>query len=230
MHLRPSFFADGLRRPGFLALAALVVLAGCAAPTRSREVDPSLGSVPRNFVGDPSLPKNLRRVVLFPVWSGEIAPGESAMALDAVFAAALERAARFEVVPLPREECNRRYGVEALSSAAALPAALVTDLIRDFNAEGVILVDLTAYRPYRPILLGLRAKLILLFDSHIAWSCDDLFSTTNPAVIAGLGKFYASAGAGKGSPPVNYTEAALISPSRFADYAATAMFATLPRR
>ncbi len=218
-----------LRAAGLTALA-MALLAGCSSPGTSAKSDPGLKDYPRNFTGDAFMPERVKRVVLFPIWSGEIATEESAAALDAVFAAALERGSRFEVVLLPREDCRRRYGVESISSAAALPPGMLTELDRDFNAEGVLLVDLTAYRPYRPILLGLRAKLILFADARVAWACDDIFSASNPAILNGLAKFYRSAGAGNGSPPVNYTEAALISPSRFADYAATAMFATLPRR
>ncbi len=214
-----------------LSLAVVVVAgAGCATQERKPAMQKPVTQAARNFVGEKHLPAGLRRVVLLPVCGGDAAVPESAEALDAAFAIALERQMRFEVVTLSREECRRRFGADSLLSAGALPAGFLDEISHDFAAQGVLFVDLTAYRPLRPITLGIRAKLALLDSGKLIWSFDQVFSASDPGVIAGLRAFYAAGGGDRGENPANLPEAALISPSRFGAYAAEATFETLPPR
>jgi len=213
-----------------LCAAAAVLAAGCAGLGRVTVEKRPVSPVRQNFVGESRLPETLRRVVLLPVWGGEAAPSESALALDPGFATALVRQKRFEVVTISREECQRRFGNDSLSSASALPAGFLDELRRDFAADGVMFVDLTAYHPIRPIALGVRAKLALTAGARIIWSFDDVYSAEDPAVLQGIRRYYGAAGGDRGEGPANLPEAALISPSRFGAYAADATFQTLPPR
>ncbi len=228
----PAPYAHPLFRPRVFAaaLAGLVAGAGCTGPAHSGKMTKPPAPVVRNFNGDPRLPKNLRRVVLLPIAGGEAAPTEAAGALDAVFATALVRQARFEVVPLSREECQRRFGTDSLVSTAALPDGMLAELGRDYAAQGVLFVDLTAYHAMRPIALGIRAKLALVAETRLVWSCDEIFSGGNPAIVAGLRRYYASAGGDRSENPINLPESALLSPSRFGAYVADMTFQTLPAR
>ena len=47
-------------------------------------------------------------------------------------------------------------GVEALSSAAALPADFLAVARRDFAADAVLFVDVTTFHAYPPLRLGVR--------------------------------------------------------------------------
>lgn len=222
---RPSRRPAGLA-PVSAALLGMVLLGGCMTPSVS---DPArLGPffTPVNFVGERSLPRDLRRVVLLPISGGDVAPAETVTALAATFAAALQRQDRFEVVTLAREECRRRFGVDELSSTAVLPRTMFADLQKEFGADGVLFVDLTVFRGYRPLALGLRSKLARCGDSRLVWTFDTVFSTDDPAV-ANSARHHFIASDGRGVPG-DLSPAVLQSPSRFADYAATAMFTTLP--
>lgn len=231
MNLRLDSFLSGVRVALALSAAALVAGGGCASMKDLTGQKPKpVAPVRRNFVGDKRLPQSLLRVVLMPVSGGDAASPESAAALDAVFATELVRQKRFEVVTLSREECRRRFGDEALSSSAALPPDFLDEIARDFAAQGVVFVDLTSYHPFRPIGLGVRAKLALTAGGRLIWSFDDLFTAEDPSVLAGIKKFYAVAGGDRGETPANLPEAALISPSRFGGYCASATFETLPPR
>jgi hypothetical protein len=210
--------------------AAVIACAGCESARGLAQKAKPVAPVHRNFVGEKSLPRALVRVVLLPVWGGEAATAQSAAALDSVFATELVRQKRFEVVAISREECRRRFGDEALSSASALPAGFLDEIAHDFAAQGVMFVDLTSYHPMRPIGLGVRAKLALTSGGRLIWSFDDVYSAEDPSVLAGIKKFYAPTGADRGEIPANLPEAALISPSRFGAYAASATFETLPPR
>jgi len=209
----------------FLPLGlSLLGLAGCMHPSVH---DPArLGPffTPVNHVGEPSL-GGLRRVVVLPVWGGHVASIEAVAEFDAVVVAALEQSQRFEVVSLSREDSLRRFGAESFSSASALPHNLLATLRREFAAEAVLMVDLTVYNSYRPLALGLRAKLAAIDGSRLIWSFDNLFSAENPAVANAARHHFLGADR---RVPADMTHGVLQSPSRFAAYASAAMFATLP--
>jgi hypothetical protein len=211
--------------PAALALAVLA-FAGCQNPSFD---DPArLGPFfsPVNFAGDPSLPSGLRRVVLLPVCGGAVAAPESSSQLDAVFATELQRQNRFEVVVLSRAECRRRFGAGEFSSAAALPRDLLPTLRREFAADAVLWVDLTAFRPYGPIALGVRAKLATLEEPRVLWTFDTVFSADDPAVANSARRHFIAQT--HTDVPADLTRTALQSPTRFGTYVAAAMFATLP--
>jgi len=97
----------------------MLLLAGCVElpdrpdlPVHVRvSLDPAANVGPRhtpvNHLGLVALPPEVRRVVLLPVSGGELLPPETAAGLDPVFAAALQRRMRFEVVPVSRAWCRR---------------------------------------------------------------------------------------------------------------------------
>lgn len=208
-----------------LAGMGLVCTAGCMAPAFNDPARIGPFFVPENHVGEPTT-GGLRRVVLLPIWTGALAPTETGASLDAVFAEALQRENRFEVVSLSREESLRRFRVEAVSAAAALPHDLLATLKREFAADAVLFVDVTAYNAYRPLALGLRAKLATLDQPRLVWSFDNVFSADDPTTANSARHFFL--GRDRAGVPVDLTPAVLQSPGRFAAYAAAAMFATLP--
>ncbi|MES2695203.1 MAG: hypothetical protein V4773_17140 [Verrucomicrobiota bacterium] len=212
----------------WLRLAALMAVAasltGCMTPGAA---DPSRTGpfyVPTNVRADPSL-GGIRRVVVLPVWSGEAAPAETAAELDAVVVAALQDSKRFEVVSLSREAALRKFRLESLSSVSALPHGMFETLQRDFAADAVLFVDITVYRAYRPLAIGLRSKLTKIAGAHQIWAFDNVFSADDASVANAARNHFIGADQ---RAPVDLTHGVLQSPSRFATYATTAMFATLP--
>jgi hypothetical protein len=211
-----------------LGLAAALLAAGCAHPPITDPAHRGPFFTPHNYIGEDRLPAEVHRVLLLPVHAGDFAPPEEAEAMDTVFATALERQMRFEVVTLSRTECQASYGTPDISSAAALPHDFLQDLGRKYGADAVMFVDLTAYQPYRPIVLGIRAKLSLVSDHRLVWTFDEVFSASNPAIDNAVRRFYVDSGGGP--MPLDMTTAALQSPTRFGAYAADAAFKTLPAR
>jgi hypothetical protein len=206
-------------------LLSLALLAGCAEPAFYDSARTGPFFVPQNVAGEPSL-GGLRRVVLLPLCGGTLAPEETLAALDPVVAAALQAENRFEVVPLSRAECRRKFRVAEFSSAGALPHDFLETLRRDFAADAVLMVDLTGFRAYRPLSLGLRAKLAALDGKRLVWTFDNLFSAEDPAVANSVRRH--QLGSDRGGVPTDLSAGALQSPTRFAGYAAAAMFGTLP--
>jgi hypothetical protein len=209
-----------------LAVALLVLAAGCMTPSFDDPARRGPFFTPANHAGEPSL-GGLRRVVLLPVCGGTLAPVETVAALDPVIVAALQQQHRFEVVTLSREQCRRRFHVEEFSSVAALPHDFLATLQREFAADGVLFIDITVFRPYRPIGLGLRAKLATLDgNARLVWTFDNVFSADDPAVANSARAHFL--GSDRGGVPADLSPGVLQSPARFAGYAAHAMFATLP--
>jgi hypothetical protein len=217
-----SFYSTVSRAAAILA--GVAVLAGCAHPPRtdSSRIGPFF--TPANFVGDPHL-GSIRRVVLLPVWAGPHVSPESAAALDEVFALALQKEKRFEVVQFTREQARRRYRVEALSSAGVMPHDLFATLQREFEADAVLFVDLTALEAYKPLALALRSKLAAIDGSRLVWSFDNVFSAEDPALANSARRFFLDRETGV---PADLTLSVLQSPRQLATYAAAAMFSTLP--
>lgn len=211
--------------PRALALLAVALAAGCGTPAFNDPARIGPFHTPANHFGEPSL-GGLRRVVLLPVCGGTLAPQETVAGFDQVFSAALQRQNRFEIVALSREECLRKFRAAEFSSVAALPRDFLAALKREFAADAVLFVDITVFRAYRPLALGLRGKLATIDGSRLVWTFDDVFAADQPSV-ANSARRHALVG-DRGDVPADLSPAVLQSPARFADYAATAMFTTLP--
>jgi hypothetical protein len=210
-----------------LALAALAATTGCSTLSAAKAHHTQAPEfVPANHVGDKVLPPGIRRVVLLPISGGSIATAESTAMLDLVAATALQEQNRFEVVPMTREDCALHFHQGDISSVSALPQNLMAVIRRDYNADAVMLVDVTVYNGYQPLAIGLRAKLATSDDAHLIWSFDNVFSADNASVAASATRYLQQREAA--GLPADLAQVSLESPSRFATYAAAAMFSTLP--
>ena len=183
---------------------------------------------PRNFTGDKILSASIRRVLVMPIYGGGVAEAGPTPALDDVLIGALQKQARFEVVALSREDCQRRIGRPEIASVALLPNGFLDELGKAYGVDAVLFVDLTIYHPYGPLALGFRAKLATVNEVRLIWSFDDAFSLANPNVVNSVHRYAHDAGSTQS--PVDMTLGTLQSPRRFAAYAADAMFDTLPPR
>jgi hypothetical protein len=216
---------------GALLLAVWAVLgAGCASAGRdlADTAKQTAYFTPANHHGEARLPATVRRVLLLPVSGGRIVPEDTAASLENVLATELLRAVRFEVVRLSRTECLQRFGSPEFSSAGPLPHDFMPTLARAFAVDAVLFVDVTAYRAYRPLALGLRAKLATVESTRLLWTFDDVFDADDVAVANSVRRYYETGGAGRG--PLDSAHGALQSPNRFAAYVAAATFETLPPR
>jgi hypothetical protein len=206
------------------SVALIAVFGGCATVTVPEKPRAGPFSTPANYSADASL-GGIRRVVVLPIWVGEGTSVETVAALDPVFLTALQQEKRFEVVTLSRTECRRRYGAEALSAATTLPHDLFETLKRDFAADAVLFVDLTAYHPYKPITMGLRGKLASLGDARLIWTFDNVYAAEAPPTATRTRSFLLERDR---TVPGDLAGSSLQSPAKFAALAAASMFATLP--
>jgi hypothetical protein len=213
---------------GVSLAAALWLANGCASVDSVQKLtkrDPIF--VPKNFTGVPRLPATLRRVVLLPVAGAAGVSVDALASFDAVMAAELQRTARFEVVTADPAALLGLCDRPRLLSVDALPPGFLSLLAREYDAEAVMFVDVTALSPYQPLSVGLRAKLAGA-DGTILWAFDTLFTTSDPAVANAARRHDRARHPTADPGDLSYT--VLRSPARLADYAATTAFATLPPR
>lgn len=220
----PSF------RSALVATLALAALAGCnhrASLLDPLTLDPKSGYTPANFRGDARLPDDLHRVAVLPVHGGTLAGVESLAALERALVGALQKQQRFEVVVVSRDECQRLFGATDFSSVAALPHGFLEQVAARYTVDAVLFTDLTVYRPYQPLSLGLRAKLAGTRDVRMVWAFDEVFTAEDPRLRRTIASRQRSAVAGALVDP---TPAVLQSPAQFGAVAAEIMFGTLPPR
>lgn len=214
-----------------LAGALLLLLTGCQS-WRDDFIDDAQNKQfyrPTNFNGEKQLPAGLRRVLVLPVFGGQVVTAETSGALDEIIVSALQQKARFEVVSVSREEIQRRFSQPEFSSAALLPGGFLADLSRAHGAEAVLFVDVTLYSPHAPLRVGFRAKLVAVADVRLIWTFDDAFSAADPTVVNSIQRSGRKEGLAA-RVPADMTVGTFQSPRRFAAYAADTMFETLPPR
>jgi hypothetical protein len=225
-----------IRMPRVLSVltrSVIVVLGAMLASCATVEELAQAGKAPQfyapvNVQAANQLPADIRRVVLLPVYCGEVAPEETGLSFDTALLAALQKQMRFEVVPASRDDLRRKFGAPEFSSANALPHGFLDALGADYAADAVLLVDLTALRPIRPLNLGFRAKLATVREVRLLWSFDEVLTADEPTVRRSA--LRASAGSRREKTPYDLSPATLQSPARFAAFVAGEMFATLPPR
>lgn len=221
-----------LATPRLLALLApLLLLAGCVTtPPRPDGARTGPFHTPANVRAADYFPEEIRRVALLPCASGGPRLAETTLAdLDRVLATNLVASARAEVVPVSRQRLRTLAGRPAVDSTAVLPADLVARVLAETGADALVFVDVTAHSAYPPLVLGLRARLVRPGDDQTVWNFDNLFSAARPEV-ANSARAHALGRETATRSPADLSHAALQNPLMFADYAADAMWSTLPPR
>jgi hypothetical protein len=210
---------------------SLLALFGCSSVMKPRDAVTGPFFAPTNIRAAAKIPAEVRRVVVLPVAGGPSLTEETLNVLDSVIQAELNKTGKFEVVPLTRDDLAKMTGSRQINSVEKLPTALIDKLFNIYNpysADAVLLVDVTAYSPYTPLVLGLRTKLARVTDGDIIWAADNVFSASDPTVANSARKHAETLGSDRG--PTNLNHTILQNPQRFAGYVAAATFQTLPPR
>ena len=208
-----------------------MVLTGCESYHKSDKPRETYKPkyTPRNVVGVAKLPQGVRRVVVLPAYWEKDANSDFVCDLDTILHLSLQRTGAFEVVPIDREQMYKLFGVYQFSSVQILPDDLISRIAKDYAADGVLFIDLTQNRPYRPIALGIRAKLVEVKTMQIIWSIDCLFDSADPAV-AGAALDFSKRSTYNSRMPVDSTGEILMSPRAYAGFVMDTIFGTLPPR
>ena len=225
-----------MRTRALLALIALALPACHAIPGKSLARRPASSQAPApapppprsaNFFREPMPDKSLpmRRVAMLPLSGDQLTP-PALREIAAAFHGELSKRALFEIVPVSGAELEAMCGQREISSVEHLPAQLLETLREKFGADGVLFTDITHLHAYRPISIGVRAKLVDIGSGAISWASDCVYDSGHPAVATNARTFQRQF-----SDPhraiADDGGSVLISPSRFAKYVANATFNSL---
>lgn len=90
-----------------------------------------------------------------------------------------------------------------------------------YNAGAVLYGVVTHYRPYEPLMVGLRVELVSAGDGRVLWAADGLFDAGDERVVDDVHNYHATKQAPSGK--LEGWRSILVSPTRFTTYAASRM-------
>jgi len=208
-------------------LCVFLALSSCRRFEQEKVVRQAEPFLPKNLYPTERLPTNFTRVAVLPCYF----PDEDSPLLsyvDDVFHQELTKQRLFETVRLTTEQMKVLFGIRRLSSSGQLPETFLSDIEKQTGANGVLLMDLNSYRPYKPLSLSVRAKLVEIKSADFLWAIDETFDAGQPGVIAAASQFQRAIQVNNLS--ARTTGSATASPRTFAKYVAHSIFSTLPIR
>ncbi len=182
---------------------------------------------PTNLYPVERLPTYFNRVVVLPCYHAD--PDSPLLDyIDNVFHQELAQERIFETIRISTNQMRKLFGLERISSSSDLPENFLRTLEEQTGANGVLFLDLDSYRPYRPMSLGVRAKLVDLKSGEFMWAIDETFDAGHAGVIVGASMFQEKAQVRALSSKTSGS--VLHSPRVFSKYIASTVFSTLPMR
>lgn len=210
----------------FLLLASLSGV-GCRRFEEEKIVAQAKPFIPKNLYPIERLPAYFNRVVVLPCfYSDQDSPVLDY--IDEVFHQELSQERIFETLRLSPKQMKEHFGVERVASNLPLPENFLMRLEELTAANGVLFVDVDSYRPYRPLSLGVRSKLVDLKTGEFMWAIDETFDSGHADVIAATRVFQDRAQVRALSAKTSGS--VIHSPRAFAKYVASSCFSTMPMR
>ena len=210
-----------------LGMIALALFSGCATVHRvNSEFDTTIGKKRKtsNIYRDGELPSQLTRVALLPMYKGDYEHMDLSL-IEENLRLELTKLNLFEVVTVAPETMKELFAQERFSSIEVLPTQLIEKLYARYAVDGLILIDLSYFKAYQPVGIGMRAKLVDCDTGKLVWAIDEVFDSSNPAVSNAARKFYKTESII--SYPLQNTQSALHSPNRFSKYVAHSLFGAI---
>lgn len=170
------------------------------------------------------VPEHLRRIAVLPFHKGNFKHVDFGE-IERNFALELSKTNRFEMIPISVDSMMELFAQERYSSIENLPTELLGKLHEAYAIDGVLLVDISYFRAYRPVGLGVRLKLLDGRTGEIVWAVDEVYDSSDHAVANAAKVFYKSESIV--TYPMNAADLAINSPNRFSKYVANSVFSTI---
>ncbi len=224
---RASLGTHALRAVGAAVLLAL--LAGCASTGGGGSAD-GRSALPANVYRQSSiLPASLKRVAILPlhVIGQDPTLNDGRDALEPIVHAELLRCARFELVPVARENLRQWTGRTGWAYTDALPRDLFSRVTKETGCDAVMFCQLTHYKPYPPVAIGWRMHLVDPSGPTIVWAVDEIFEGSQDSVAGPARSYYKRHFA---TPTGAEPQSILASPRRFGQFTLSCVVDSLPAR
>ena len=167
-----------------LIITFAIGFSGCRKFEQEKVVARAEPFVPTNLYPVERLPSYLNRVVFVPCYHED---NDSPVLnfIDDVFNQELSQERIFEIIRFSPSQMKKTFGVERVSSSGNLPENFLRKLESLTQSNGVLFVDIHSFRPYRPMSLGVRAKLVDIKSGEFMWAIDETFDAGHASVIMG---------------------------------------------
>lgn len=191
---QPNMFLRFLFTTGLVCAALSLFLGGCTNQPSTRTLNDkaarSSGSISQpNGI---AWPAGMRRLAMLPIYSSR--PIDATQRdMDGIFRAQLARVVKYEIVEVSREEMLSLIDQEAVSSTDPIPASVIAALKSKYAADAVLFTDFTVFRPYKPLAIGVRAKIVNLKNMDVIWMADGILDAAEPDV-ADMASMFADTG------------------------------------
>ena len=211
----------------------VVVLTLLSAGCRIKPItDPIVGPdyvVSNVFRKSETLPGQVRRVAVLPVSYRESNANfvSGKQSLEPVLASELTKASRFESFLVDPTQLKQWTGRDHWDAYEALPPNLFKVLLEKTGADAVLFTTLTEYKPYPPVTIGWRMKLVAP-DADILWAVDELFDASQVAVSNAARQYERDHV--RSNSALEDSRSILLTPTRFGQYTLDAVLGTLPNR
>jgi len=207
-----------------------VLLSGCAIGT-PRDLVRGKRYQPQNvYVDVAGLPKNIRRVIVLPLVCDEqnINLDEGRVELEPILMSELIKTKKFEVIPSDSAFLKNRTSRPDWSGEQILPPEFFSLLRENSGCDAVLFTRLTVFRAYPPLAIGWRARLVDAQTGRTIWAADEVFDGGEAAVENGARRHQLTEERSTAGAPNEWF--VQNSPSKFGQYTAARLLATLPAR
>jgi len=203
--------------------SALLGLALAAAVSACATTHADVGNLAHASVTTDFQTYGLRRVGLLP-FQGEGLDAESARELQAAFATELSTGSGLEVVPLAQVDLEEVQKSEPFRRGSIKPATVLA-LAKRFRLDGLFAGTVTDLRGYAPLRLCVDLDLVASETGLSIWSASAQLDASDERVRQGLEQWLQKSRSS--SSAKEGTEIYLMSPRRFAQFAAAQIAALL---
>ena len=208
----------------FTAALLCLLLPGCEwMKPKSQRPNSRLAPFVRTYT-KPGVPEP-QRVAVLPVECDQ-AVGETLLDIDEIFLAEAGKKLRFELVPIKRPALSRSIQREQFSSTEPTPPEAVGFLREKYAVDAILFTEITSYRPYRPISVGVRSKLVDASSLATLWTAETVLDAGDP-IVAEAAMLYASRQSA--TSDTRGGEMMLQSPRRYLGFVASHLYFSLPK-
>lgn len=210
-----------------LVISVLFLFAGCRKSEQEKIIAQAEPYRPSNLYPRERLPSYFNRVAVMPVFSDSTS-SEFPSYIDDLFLQELAKIRIFEPIRVTPNDLLSLFGKERIGSHQSLPEDFFSKLNDKYGANGVLMIDLHSYKPYRPISVGIRAKLVDLKSGEFMWAIDETIDGGDASVVVAAINFQKTKHVQALSDKT--MGSILQSPRMFTKFMADSIFSTLPSR
>ena len=211
----------------FWFLCSFITFSGCRKFKQEKIVANAEPYRVTNLYPIERLPSYFNRVVVLPIYTKDEDSPLLAFA-DDIFRQEIIQQKIFETIHLSPSQMKSIFGKSRVSSVDPLPNNFLSTLEIESQANGVLFIEVLSFRPYRPISLSVRAKLVDIKTGELNWAVDEMIDAGHASVQVAAQRFQSRSQVRALS---DKTQGSTIqSPRVFTKFAASMIFETLPNR